>query len=56
MLGPSNSTSYLDLDQAAVSGALSVGTGVVHGTPVEIYQISKTPSQEADVSGLTPQV
>jgi hypothetical protein len=53
MLGMASPTGYLDLDQGAVTGAASAGTGTVDGTAVTEYEVSLDPSQLADAPGTT---
>jgi hypothetical protein len=55
MLGLASPTGYLNLDPAETSSADLVGTDTVDGVPVEVYQISQTPSQVAQVPGSTDQ-
>ena len=54
MMGLASPTGYLELDQDAITSASEVGTGVVDGAPVTIYQVSLDPAQEATVPGTTP--
>jgi hypothetical protein len=54
MMGLASPTGYLELDQNAITSASEVGTGVVDGAPVTIYQVSLDPAQEATVPGTTP--
>jgi hypothetical protein len=53
MMGLASPTGYLELDQNAVTSASQVGTGVVDGVAVTIYQVSLDPAQEANVPGTT---
>jgi hypothetical protein len=53
MMGLASPTGYLELDQNAITSASQVGTGVVDGVAVTIYQVSLNPAQEANVPGTT---
>jgi hypothetical protein len=53
MMGLASPTGYLELDQNAITSASQVGTGVVDGVAVTIYQVSLDPAQEANVPGTT---
>jgi hypothetical protein len=53
MMGLASPTGYLELDQNAITSASQVGTGVVDGVGVTIYQVSLNPAQEATVPGTT---
>jgi hypothetical protein len=53
MMGLASPTGYLELDQNAITSASQVGTGVVDGVGVTIYQVSLNPAQEANVPGTT---
>jgi hypothetical protein len=55
MMGLSSPSGYLELDQNAITGASEVGTGVVDGVAVTIYQVSLDPAQQANVPGTTAQ-
>ena len=55
MLGLASPTGYLNLDPAETSSADQVGTDTVDGVPVEVYQITQSPAQAAQVPGLTDQ-
>ena len=54
MMGLASPTGYLELDQDAITSASEVGTGVVDGAPVTIYQVTLDPAQDAAVPGTTP--
>ena len=54
MKGLASPTGYLELDENAITSADQVGTGVVDGVPVTVYQVTLNPSQEAHVAGTTP--
>jgi hypothetical protein len=51
MMGMASPTGFLDLSQAAVTGAAEVGTGNVGGVPVTEYQVSIDLSQLAQAAG-----
>ena len=51
MMGMASPTGFLDLSQAAVTGAAEVGTGNVGGVPVTEYQVSIDLSQLAQTPG-----
>jgi hypothetical protein len=53
MMGLASPTGYLELDQNAITSASQVGSGVVDGVVVTIYQVSLDPAQEANVPGTT---
>ena len=55
MMGLSSPTGDLELDQNAITGASQLGTGVVDGVAVTIYQVSLDPAQQANVPGTTPE-
>jgi hypothetical protein len=55
MLGLASPTGYLNLDPAETSSADLVGTDTVDGVPVEVYQITQSPAQVAQIPGLTDQ-
>lgn len=55
MLGLASPTGYLDLDPAETSSADQVGTDTVDGVPVDVYQITQSPAQVAQVPGLSGQ-
>ncbi len=55
MLGLASPTGYLNLDPAETSSADMVGTDTVDGVPVNVYQITQSPAQVAQVPGLTDQ-
>ena len=54
MKGLASPTGYLELEQNAITSASQVGTGVVDGVAVTIYQVRLDPAQEANVAGTTP--
>jgi len=55
MLGLASPTGYLNLDPAETSDADLVGAGTVGDVSVNVYQISMTPAEGAQMPELTPQ-
>ena len=55
MMGLASPTGYLVLDQNAISSASQIGTGVVDGVAVTVYQVTLGPEQQANVPGATPE-
>ncbi len=55
MMGLASPTGYLELDQNAISSASQIGTDVVDGVAVTVYQVTLDPAQQATVPDATPQ-
>ena len=55
MMALASPTGYLELDQNAITSASQIGTGVVDGVPVTVYQVSLDAAQQATVPGATPE-
>jgi hypothetical protein len=55
LLGLASPTGNLDLEQAEITGADEVGTSVVDGVPVTVYQVTLDPTQLAGLQTLTSQ-
>jgi hypothetical protein len=51
MMVLANPTGYLELDENAITNADPIGRDTVDGTPVEVYEVTLDPAQEATVSG-----
>jgi hypothetical protein len=55
MGGLASPTGYLDLEESEITGASQIGTGMVDGVAVTIYQVSLNAGQEPSASSLTSQ-
>jgi hypothetical protein len=54
MLGLGSSTGYLNLVQAAISGATRTGPATVDGVAVTLYRVTVDPTRLASAPGITP--
>jgi len=55
MMGLASPTGYLELDQNAITSTSQIGTGVVDGVAVTVYQVTLDAARQATVPGATPE-